>query len=74
VSDLVGADAAWLVPPSSPHDLAAAMSELLADAVGARRRGDALRARARSEFSPARWAERHERVYREAMDIRRRRP
>jgi glycosyltransferase involved in cell wall biosynthesis len=44
IPDIVG-DTAWLVPPSSPPDIAAALREIMSDPTRARERGDAARRR-----------------------------
>jgi starch synthase (maltosyl-transferring) len=44
----------WLVPPSAPEDLARALLDAASDPTRLRRFGEAARARAEAEFSPAR--------------------
>lgn len=60
-------DLGWLVPPKDPRKLADAMVEALDDPELARRKGEALRARARARFSPQAMLEATLAVYERAM-------
>ncbi|HUO85796.1 MAG TPA: glycosyltransferase, partial [Thermoanaerobaculia bacterium] len=58
---VIDGETGWLVPPEDPVALAAALAEVLADPVEARRRGAAARRRVEEHFRPhhaaARWLE-----------------
>ena len=67
---VVDGETGLLTPPDDPAALAAAACRVLADGALAARLGAAGLARARSEFSVARMAERTEEVYRAAASTR----
>ena len=60
----------WIVPPSDPTALAAAMTEAAADPQRARRRGEAGRARVEQQFRVEHMVAAMDRVYRELLAAR----
>ena len=64
VPDVVSDTEALLVPPNDPAALAAAISAVLGDPAGARRRAEAARRRLEEKFRLGPWLERYESLYR----------
>jgi glycosyltransferase involved in cell wall biosynthesis len=73
IVDAVGDTAGWIVPKHDATALARAIETAAAGRDEARRRGEAGRERARSEFSLERVMAAHDRLYREALELRRER-
>jgi colanic acid/amylovoran biosynthesis glycosyltransferase len=65
IPELVDADSGWLVPPADPAALANAIRQVLADPDRAADRATALAERIRTEFTPARQADRLLAVWRD---------
>jgi glycosyltransferase involved in cell wall biosynthesis len=64
VPDVVGDDAALVVPPLEPSTMADAVRSALADPAAARGRVEAATRRVENEFSADLWLDRHEALYR----------
>jgi len=72
VPDVVSGTEALLVPPDDPAALAAAVSAVLRDPAGARRRAQAAGRRLAEEFKVGPWLERYESLYHTLAAARRR--
>jgi glycosyltransferase involved in cell wall biosynthesis len=70
IADAVGTDAGWIAPKHDSAALAAAIDAAAADPVDLRRRGQAARTRATSEFALPRIIHAYEELYREALASR----
>jgi len=64
VPDVVGDDAALVVPPLDPASMAEAVQSALADPLAAQARVEAATRRVETEFSADLWLDRHEALYR----------
>jgi len=60
----------WLVPPGNAAGLADALDRVLSDAAGAKKVGEAAKARAHAEYGIDRMTERYETLYERALERR----
>jgi len=68
VPDVLGSGSAWLVPPRSPDELAAALGEALASPAESRSRAARAMTRLQTKYAVGPWVDAHVALYREVLE------